>query len=177
MVVDDQHAARSVTLTNDYGNGSVTLTKTVEGEIAPAGAAFSFALVADGASPASGDVRVLHSGETTTWDGLTAGRYRLVELTTGGFTPTWNPGDVVEISSAHRHASVLVTNDYGEAETGWISITTVVTGGLAPDGARFDVRLDAGRRAGGPRWAPARCPQAGPPPGTAWPTAPTAWWS
>jgi hypothetical protein len=45
VVVDEQHPSRSVTLTNDFGDGSVTLTKTVEGEIAPPGAAFSFALV------------------------------------------------------------------------------------------------------------------------------------
>jgi hypothetical protein len=143
VVVDAEHHAHSVTLTNDFGDGSITLTKTVEGEIAPPGAAFSFAVVPDGSSvPKEADIRVLHDGESTTWGGLTAGTYRIVELTTGRFTPTWSPSDVVTIDTAHHHADVLVTNDYGERYTGWISVTKQVAGGLAPSDGAYEIRLE-----------------------------------
>ena len=145
MVVDEEHAARADHPHQRLRRRLDHADQDRRGRDRPRRRRFA---LADGVAPASANARVPHSGESTTWDGLTAGRYRLVELTTGRFTPTWNPGDVLEISSARRHASVLVTNDYGEQETGWIPVTKVVTGGLAPEGASFDVRLERGSEDG-----------------------------
>jgi hypothetical protein len=157
VVVDAEHREHSVTLTNDYGSGSITLTKTVEGQ-APADAEFSFVLVADdvaeqstvdAVSAASVDVRVLRAGESTTWEGLSAGRYRIIELTGGDFTTTWSPSDIVDIDGDHRHVEVLATNDFGEIYTGYVKVTKLVTGGLAPEGVSYQVRLESDEGEGG----------------------------
>jgi hypothetical protein len=154
VVIDKHHERHSLTLTNDYGSGSITLTKTVEGEAAPSDAAFSFVLVADdmaeqqavdaaSVEASSVDIRVLKDGESTTWDGLSAGRYRIIELTSGSFTTTWSPSDVVVIDGDHRHVDVLATNDFGELYTGYIKVTKAVAGSLAPEGGSYQVRLES----------------------------------
>jgi hypothetical protein len=152
IVIDEDHAEHSITLTNDYGSGSITLTKTVEGEAAPEDAEFEFVLVADDVAEqstvdavqaASVDVRVLRDGESTTWEGLSAGRYRIIELTQGDFTTTWSPSDVVVVDVDQPHVDVLATNDFGELYTGYVKVTKAVTGSLAPEGASYDIRLES----------------------------------
>ena len=125
-------------------DGSVSVTKAVAGDLAPSDATYTVKLEKRawpfGWVQIDG-VRTLHAGQTGAWNNLNDGDYRLVETTTGDFTATWTPSATFTVSNAHKHYSMVVTNDYGNAPRGSITVTKEVVGSLAPAGASFEVEL------------------------------------
>jgi hypothetical protein len=123
--------------------GSITVHKEVVGDLAPDGATFEIRLFldVDGALEPVDGPRSLSAGETVSWTGLSEGRYVLVEATTGPFTATWSPSDTFVIGADSWHHVATLTNDYGDAPRGSVSVTKVVTGSAAPAGASFEVEL------------------------------------
>lgn len=129
-----------------WTTGSVSVTKAVAGDLAPSDATYTVKLERKqwyfGWYWAQVDgVRVLHAGETASWGNLDEGDYRLVETTAGPFTTTWSPSATFTVDHQHKHHDVVVTNDYGNAPRGSLTVTKEVIGSLAPEGVSFEVEL------------------------------------
>ena len=128
----------SVTVTNTYPEGQLTIAKEVDGPPSPAGP-FTIAYEG-GAADQSGQV-TLGDGGSETVTGLAPGTYTISEVNApAGVDVSFSPGDEVTVAAGET-ASVTVTNTYPE---GQLTIAKEVDGPAPAGAGPFTIAYEGG---------------------------------